>query len=99
MGSIRTAFECANPANRSLSPITANARVDTGAVHLCLPEHLAIQLDLKELEQREVTLANGRFKGAWQGSPACLCWHAERLSADNHRTLSSRRLWPRPVFN
>jgi len=49
----------ANPANRSLSPVTADALVDTGAVHLCLPEHLAIQLDLKELEQREVTLANG----------------------------------------
>jgi clan AA aspartic protease len=59
MGIIRTAFEFANPANRSLSPITADALVDTGAVHLCLPEHLAIQLDLKELEQREVTLANG----------------------------------------
>ena len=59
MGIIRAAFQFANPANRSLSPVTANARVDTGAVHLCLPEHLAIQLDLKELEQREVTLANG----------------------------------------
>ncbi|MEA3640967.1 MAG: hypothetical protein VBE63_13620 [Lamprobacter sp.] len=56
---LRTAFEFANPANRNLSPVTADALVDTGAVHLCLPEHLAIQLDLKELEQREVTLANG----------------------------------------
>jgi hypothetical protein len=26
---------------------------------LCLPEHIAIQHDLRELEQREVTLANG----------------------------------------
>lgn len=59
MGLIRTAFEFANPTNRDLSPVTAEALVDTGAVHLCLPEHLAIQLDLKELEQREVTLANG----------------------------------------
>ncbi len=59
MGIIRTAFEFANPTNRDLSPVTAVALVDTGAVHLCLPEHLAIQLDLKELEQREVTLANG----------------------------------------
>jgi hypothetical protein len=50
MGMIRTAFELANPATRSLSPVTAEALVDTGAVHLRLPEHLAIQLDLKELE-------------------------------------------------
>ena len=59
MGIIRTAFEFANPANRNLSPVTTDALVDTGTVHLCLPERLAIQLDLKELEQREVTLANG----------------------------------------
>lgn len=35
------------------------ALVDTGALHLCLPEHLAIQLGLPELEKREVTLSNG----------------------------------------
>jgi clan AA aspartic protease len=59
MGIIRTGFEFANPSNRALSSVVAKALVDTGAVHLCLPEHIAIQLDLKELEQREVTLANG----------------------------------------
>ncbi|MBU0501560.1 MAG: clan AA aspartic protease [Gammaproteobacteria bacterium] len=59
MGIIRTEFEFSNPSNSALSPVIAQALVDTGAVHLCLPEHIAIQLDLKELEQREVTLANG----------------------------------------
>ena len=33
---------------------------DTGAVHLCIPEHLAIQLHVEPLEQREVVLADGR---------------------------------------
>ena len=33
---------------------------DTGAVHLCIPEHLAIQLQVEPLEQREVVLADGR---------------------------------------
>ena len=33
---------------------------DSGAVHLCIPEHIAIQLQLRELEQREVILADGR---------------------------------------
>ena len=59
MGIIRTEFKFANPANRSLQPIKALTLVDTGALHLCLPEHIAIQLDLRELEKREVTLANG----------------------------------------
>lgn len=27
---------------------------------MCLPEHVAIQLQLKEVEQREVTVADGR---------------------------------------
>ena len=59
MGIIRTEFQFANPANRSLQPVKALTLVDTGALHLCLPEHIAIQLDLRELEKREVTLANG----------------------------------------
>lgn len=59
MGIIRAEFEFSNPANRALQPVKSLALIDTGALHLCLPEHLAIQLDLKELEKREVTLANG----------------------------------------
>lgn len=59
MGIIRTEFTFSNPSDQTLQPVKALALVDTGAVHLCLPEHIAIQLNLKELEQREVTLANG----------------------------------------
>lgn len=40
--------------------IECSVLVDTGALHLCIPEHLAIQLDLKNLENREVTLADGK---------------------------------------
>ncbi len=60
MGIIRTTLQLRNPSmGNTLSPIEVNALVDTGAVHLCIPEHLAIQLELVELERREVTLANG----------------------------------------
>ena len=59
MGIIRTEFEFSNPSNRALSSVVMPALVDSDALHLCLPEHIAIQLDLKALEQREVTLANG----------------------------------------
>ena len=30
-----------------------------GTVQLCIPEHIAIQLQLRELEQREAILADG----------------------------------------
>lgn len=31
---------------------------DTGALHLCIPEHIALQLKLVEIEKKEVTLAD-----------------------------------------
>jgi len=42
-----------------LAPLEVSALADSGAVHLCIPEHLAIQLNLAELERREVVLADG----------------------------------------
>jgi len=60
MGIIRAELTLRNPTKSTLAPIDVNALVDTGAVHLCIPEHLALQLNLTELEKREVTLANGR---------------------------------------
>lgn len=59
MGIIRTELTLRNPTRPANESIGINALVDTGAVHLCIPEHLAIQLGLAELEKREVTLANG----------------------------------------
>jgi clan AA aspartic protease len=32
---------------------------DSGAVHLCIPEHVRIQLQLELLHEKEVTLADG----------------------------------------
>lgn len=59
MGLVRTRLTLSNPRSDDLAPIEVDALVDTGAVHLCLPEHVAIQLGLIELEKREVTLADG----------------------------------------
>lgn len=36
-----------------------SALVDTGALHLCIPEHVAIQLRLEKLQEREFTTADG----------------------------------------
>lgn len=48
-----------NVARADLDEVDARALVDTGAMHLCIPRHLAIQLDLQAYEKREVTTADG----------------------------------------
>jgi clan AA aspartic protease len=60
MGLIRGDITLSNPTRPELTPLPGSALADSGAVHLCLPEHLAIQLQLAELERREVVLADGR---------------------------------------
>ena len=60
MGYVRTKIELKNPRVSNLEVISVDALVDTGALMLCIPEHLKVQLKLEELEQREVTTADGR---------------------------------------
>jgi len=59
MGLIYTQISLKNPRQPELHPVQANALVDTGAMHLCIPEHVAIQLRLEQLYEREVTTADG----------------------------------------
>jgi clan AA aspartic protease len=42
-----------------LEEMTATAVVDSGAMDLVIPEHVALQLQLRDLRSREVTLADG----------------------------------------
>ncbi len=60
MGIINVEVSLANPQRAELRPMQAQALVDTSAITLCIPEHVSIQLDLQELERREVTVANGK---------------------------------------
>lgn len=59
MGLVRTRLTLTNPKRSDLLPIEVEALVNTGAVHLCVPRRVAAQLDLEELEQRTVTIADG----------------------------------------
>jgi len=59
MGITYATMTLGNPTRRELAPLQVRALADTGALHLCIPEHVAIQLALAELERREVTLADG----------------------------------------
>ena len=59
MGLIRASVTLLNPTAPALQGLEVSALADSGAVHLCIPEHLALQLQLRELERREVVLADG----------------------------------------
>ncbi|MFZ5628184.1 MAG: clan AA aspartic protease [Spirochaetota bacterium] len=58
MGLVYAKIELSNPKLPDLASYTADALVDTGAFMLCIPEHVRLQLNLAELEKREVTLAD-----------------------------------------
>jgi len=60
MGLINAEIELSNPRDGNIKPIKVNSLVDTGSLHLCIPEHVAIQLELEELYKREVTTADAK---------------------------------------
>ena len=62
MGLIRARVQLLNPSCPDVQGLEATALADSGAVHLCIPEHLALQLHLRELERREVVLADGSHR-------------------------------------
>ena len=60
MGLINAEIELSNARDREIRPVKVKALVDTGALHLCVPEHIALQLELQELYKREVKTADGK---------------------------------------
>jgi clan AA aspartic protease len=60
MGAVYQKIRISNAAKPQLEKIDAKALVDSGAIDLCIPRHVAIQLKLEAIEQREVTFADGR---------------------------------------
>ena len=59
MGLIFAEIILSNAWNDNLDSMMVNALVDSGALHLRIPQHVANQLELLELDRREVTIANG----------------------------------------
>jgi clan AA aspartic protease len=59
MGLVRASITLRNARHPELRPLEILALADTGALLLCIPEHVSIQLRLEQLEQREVTTADG----------------------------------------
>ncbi len=59
MGLTYAMLRLSNPRLPNLEAIEVEALADTGAVHLCIPQHVALQLKLEETDRKEVTIADG----------------------------------------
>ncbi len=62
MGLVNAEILLKNPRRPELEPVRVEALADTAAVHLCIPPHVQIQLELEEIDKKDVTLAEGSRK-------------------------------------
>ena len=60
MGLVHTEIKLDNPKQGPGNTVSIQALVDTGALHLCIPEALCRQLNLAAERVRRVTFADGR---------------------------------------
>jgi clan AA aspartic protease len=59
MGRVSAMLNLLNPRRPDIQPVAVDALVDTGSVHMSIPEHVRLQLQLEEQGKKEVTLADG----------------------------------------
>jgi clan AA aspartic protease len=60
MGLVSSKVVLRNPRLPTLEVVEMDALADSGAVHLCIPEQVRMQLQLETVDSKEVTLADGR---------------------------------------
>ncbi|MGH8700152.1 MAG: clan AA aspartic protease [Burkholderiales bacterium] len=60
MGLVNGKVILRNPRLPDLEAVEFDALADSGAVHLCIPEQVSIQLRLEAIDSKEVALADGR---------------------------------------
>ena len=69
MGLVYSTITLANPVKPDLKSMEIKCLVDTGSTFLCIPEHVATQLQLQILEKREATPADGSSNQVPYGGP------------------------------
>jgi clan AA aspartic protease len=62
MGLTKAKLTLTNPRKPELQPVEVDALADSGALHLCLPAHVQMQLGLEEITRKEATFADGSRK-------------------------------------
>lgn len=74
MGLVYTDITLKNPRMPELTPMRVRALADTGAVHMCIPPQIALQLGLETLDTRGVILADGTSKKLPYVGPLQVCF-------------------------
>lgn len=69
MGLVNATVVLSNPRRPELEPVAVDVLADTGATHLCIPEHVRLQLQLESLDQREIALADGSIRSVPYAGP------------------------------
>ena len=59
---VNAKIQLRNPRRPELDAVEIDALADTGSVHLCIPQHINIQLGLEEKDTKEAILADGSRK-------------------------------------
>jgi clan AA aspartic protease len=72
MGIVTARFILKNPRRPDLQPLEVAAIADSGAVHLCIPEHVRVQLQLEIMSEKEVVLADGSVRSVPYAGPVQL---------------------------
>ena len=62
MGLTNANITLKNPRLPELEAVYIEALADIGAVHLCIPSRIQAQLQLEEIDRKEVTLADGSHR-------------------------------------
>jgi clan AA aspartic protease len=60
MGLVYADIVLSNPARLELAPLSVRALVDSGALHLCVPEYVVEQFSLQDEDVKEVWLEGGK---------------------------------------
>ena len=61
MGSVYAKIKLSNPIKPELLPVELISLIDSGAMHLCIPEAVAFQLELETRELRNVQTADEKI--------------------------------------
>ena len=59
MGLVSAKLILKNPRLPHLEPVEVDGLADSGAVHLCVPEHVRQRLQLEAISEKDVSLADG----------------------------------------
>ncbi len=58
MGLVYANMRLSNPVKPDQLPLDVNCLVDSGSTYLRIPQHMAIQLGLSELQKREIIIGD-----------------------------------------